>query len=84
MSDVEYDTGHFLYMAAKDICIRTHGPKMKDWPEENFYAYISTVKMSITREQVPKLMKQAKVTRLLRFDEYFPMENTDEKVPSIN
>jgi hypothetical protein len=84
MSDVEYDTGHFLYLAAKDICIRAHGPQMKDWPEANFYAYISTVKMSIKREQVPDLMKQSKVTRLLRLEEYFPTENIDEKVPEIH
>jgi hypothetical protein len=84
MSEVEYDTGHFLYLAAKDLAVRTHGPKMKEWPEKNFYAYISTIKMSITREQVPKLMKRSKVTRLLRFDEYFPMEDTDERDSIIN
>jgi hypothetical protein len=84
MSEVEYDTGHFLYLAAKDMAIRTHGPLMKEWPESNFYAYISTIKMNIKLEQVPKLMKQAKVDRLLRFDEYFQREKVNEEVPKIN
>lgn len=65
------DTGHFLFLVAKDLTVRTHGPNAKNWPEENFYTYVSTIKMNIKLEHLPKLMKQYKVETLERFDSYF-------------
>lgn len=83
MATVERDCGHFLFMAAKDMVVNTYGAKTKDWPEENLYTLISTVKTNIKSDHVPKLMKQYKISKLLRYGEYFnspPTETTDEKL----
>jgi len=83
MATVERDCGHFLFMAAKDMVVNTYGIKTKDWPEENFYTLISTVKMNIKSTHIQKLMRQYKVSKLLGYARYFdvpPQEPTDEKV----
>ena len=79
----ELDTGHFLFMVAKDIVVRTHGAKTKDWPETNFYTYISTIMLTIKAEHITKLMKQYKVIKLFRYGSYFeilPPESKDEEI----
>jgi hypothetical protein len=47
---------HFLTLVAKNAVVKTHGPKTKDWPENNFWAMVSTIKSRIKDEQIPQLM----------------------------
>jgi len=79
MAAVERDCGHFLFIAAKDMVVRTHGVKTKDWPEQNFYTLCSTVMLNIKPEHIQRLMKQYKISKLLRYGDYF-----DSLPPEIN
>jgi hypothetical protein len=83
MAELEFDTGHFLFIAARDIVTRTYGVKTKEWPERNFYALISTIKDNIRSEHIPKLMRQYKVGKLKDYGRYFdvlPQEQDDEEI----
>jgi hypothetical protein len=58
--------GHFLTIVAENAVVRDYGA-CKTWPPNNFWALVSTVKSSITDQQVPKLMKMYKVESLSDF-----------------
>jgi len=59
------DKDHFLTIVAKDAVVRTHGQAVSTWPPSNFWALISTVKSSITDEQIPQLMASYEIENLI-------------------
>lgn len=66
--------GHFMTLVAKNAVTNTHGPATATWPDDNFWALVSTVKFKITEDQLPQLMKSYKITELS--DYKLPPEET--------
>ena len=63
------DKDHFLTLVAKNAVVRTHGSATEHWPQNNFWAMISTIKSSIPDEQIPQLMASYKIDKLIGFSQ---------------
>lgn len=55
---------HFLIRVAKDAVVRAHGAKINDWPANNYWAMVSSVKSTIRDDQILDLMTQYGIKRL--------------------
>lgn len=55
---------HFLVVVSKDAIAKAHGAKINNWPVNNYWAMVSSVKTSIREEQIPALMAQYDLTKL--------------------
>lgn len=73
MADIE-TVGHLKTLAAKDAVVRSYGAATRDWPPENFWALVSSVKSNISDDRIPKLMEIYKVKSL---SDYQPEKEKD-------
>lgn len=64
MSGKRMQKGHFLTLVAKDTVVKQFGPGIQHWPDNNFWAMVSSVKSTITDDHLPGLMKRYKIAEL--------------------
>jgi hypothetical protein len=61
---MKINKAHFLTLVAKDAIVNQFGSAAATWPQENFWAMVSTVKSSIKDAQLPALMKRYNLASL--------------------
>lgn len=67
MADEQYQSmslAHFQVVVSKDAIAKAHGAKINNWPMNNYWAMVSSVKSSIRDDQIPALMAQYNITKL--------------------
>ncbi len=57
----------FLTRVAKDGILNTYGADVVNWPPENFWALVSTIKSKFTDEQLSKFLTGYGLTQLSDF-----------------
>jgi hypothetical protein len=74
---VEMLYGHFITLVAKDRVVKTFGIPVKDWPENNFWALISSYREKIEFKDITTLMNQYGISELHEVPAHL-MENQNE------
>lgn len=62
---LDFTLDHFLVIVAKDTLESAYGNTyLQNWPENNYWAMVSTLKMTVKDDQIIPLMKKYNIAEL--------------------